>query len=86
MRIPVDFINADQSQDLKRGSYMIRVNQFVECVCDTEIPKSIVVDMGSAQKGDIFKLKDVVLPPLVRPAKGVATDTVLCVIKTARSK
>ena len=86
VRIPVEFVNAEQSQDLKRGSYVVRINQFVECVCDGEIPSNIIVDLSNAQKGDVFKLKNVQLPPLVRPSKGVTPDHVFCVVKTARSK
>lgn len=84
VRVPVEFANADQSQDLKRGSFMIRVNQFVECICDAEIPRSIVVDLANAQKGDVYKLSSLQLPPNVRPSKSVAADYVLCVIKSAR--
>jgi hypothetical protein len=84
VRIPIDFINADQSQDLKRGSFMIRINQFVECICDNEIPKSIIVDLANAQKGDVYKLNSLVLPPNVRPSKNVHSDYVLCVVKSAR--
>ncbi len=65
---------------------MIRINQFVECICDDEVPKSIVVDLATAQKSDVFKLKNVALPPKVRPSQNVPEDYVLCVVKSARSK
>lgn len=85
-RIPIEFVNEDQNQDLKRGSYVIRVNQFIQCTCDGDIPRNIVVDLGSTSKGAAIKISDLNLPPNVRPAKDVPLDLVICVIKSSRSK
>lgn len=86
LRIPIDFINEDQNQDLKRGSYVLRINQFLQCTCDGDIPRSLTVDLGSAPRGAVFKISDLNLPPNVRPAKNVPLDLVVCVIKSARVK
>ncbi len=85
LRIPIDFVNADQSLDLRRGCYIVRVNKSIECVCDDEVPQSVTLDLSSAQKGDVFRLNALKLPPKVRPAKTVAPDFVVCVVKSARS-
>lgn len=84
MRIPVEFINADQSVDLRRGSFLIRVNRFIECVCDMDIPKSLVLDLTGVQKGDVLKLQHVQFPPNVKPSRNVPPDFVVGVIKTTR--
>ena len=85
LRIPVEFINEDQSQDLRRGCFLVTVNQFVECVCDGEVPAKIVVDLSNVQKGEVIRLNDIVLPDKVRPAKTVGIDYVLGVVQSARS-
>ena len=84
MRIPVEFINADLCVDLRRGSFLVRVNRFIECECDMEIPKSLVVDLATAQKGDVLKISQIVFPPNVKPSRTVPPDFVLGVIRTAR--
>jgi large subunit ribosomal protein L25 len=84
----VTYVNADQSQDLKRGSYVIRINQFVEVLCEDAdaVPESLVVDLSTAQKGDVIRLRDIALPAKIRPFKSTAGEDVLCVVKSARSK
>lgn len=85
LRIPINFVNADQSLDLRRGCYIVRVNKYIECVCDDEVPQNVTLDLSAAQKGDVFRLNALKLPPKVRPAKTVAPDFVVCVVKSARS-
>lgn len=84
VRIPVVYKNMDQSADIKRGCFLVHVNQFVECVCDGPVPATIVVDLAEAKKGDIFRLTPELLPPKVRPAKTVSLDYVLGVVQSTR--
>jgi large subunit ribosomal protein L25 len=84
LRIPIEFVNAEQSQDIKRGSFVVSVQQYLDCVCDGEVPHSIALDLSGAQKGDIYRLSALGLPPQVRPAKNVAPDLVIAVVKTIR--
>lgn len=84
VRIPVEFINMDQSVDLRRGSFLIRVNRFVECVCGMEIPKSLVLDLTGAAKGDVLRLSSLIFPPGVKPSRHVPADFVIGVIRSAR--
>jgi hypothetical protein len=84
LRIPLEFINEDESPDMRRGCFLVRVNHFVECVCDDVVPAKIIVDLSEAKKGDVVRLSSVQLPPKVRPAKNVALDYVLAVIQTSR--
>lgn len=86
LRIPIDFVNEDQNQDLKRGSYVVRINQFLECTCDGEVPRNLTIDLGNAPRGAVFNMTHLKLPPNVRPAKSVPLDFVICIIKSARAK
>lgn len=85
LRIPVEYVNEDASQDLRRGSYLVRVNNFVEVVCDGDVPAKLTVDLSNAKKGDVFRLSTLKLPPKVRPSKRVPLDYVLGVIQSSRS-
>lgn len=85
IRIPIEFINEDQSQDIRRGCFVIKVHRFLECVCDEEIPEKITVDLTDARRGDIIRLHDLKLPAKVRPAKTVPLDFVVGVVKASRS-
>lgn len=84
LRIPVEFANQESSQDMRRGCFLVRVHQFVECICDGEVPSKIVADLSEAKKGDVIRLSNVKLPPQVRPAKKVPLDFVLGVVQSAR--
>jgi Ribosomal protein TL5, C-terminal domain len=88
MRIPVEFINADQSVDLRRGSFLTRVNRYVECICDNgvPIPQNLMIDLTGVMKGEVIRVGSLKLPPGVRPAPSVPGDFVLGVIKSSKSK
>lgn len=85
VRIPVEYINEDQSQDMRRGCFLVRVNNFVECVCDEAVPARITVDLANAKKGDVYRLNTVGLPPKVRPSRSVTLDYVLGVVQASKS-
>ena len=85
MRIPVDFINADMSVDLRRGCFLTRINRFVECICEHDVPTKLVVDLSGVQKGDVVRLSALTLPPGVRPSPTVPSDYVVAVIKSFKA-
>lgn len=84
LKIPIEFVNADQSADLKRGCFLFRVNKFLECICEGEVPSSIELDLTGAIKGQVFRINSpaLKLPPKVRPSPYVPSDFVLGIIKT----
>ena len=88
MRIPIEFINADQSVDLRRGCFLTRVNRYVECICDNsvDIPQKLSVDLTGVMKGEVIRLRALKLPSGVRPAPSVPGDFVLGVVKSSKSK
>jgi ribosomal protein L25 (general stress protein Ctc) len=83
MRIPINFKNTDDCVDLKRGSFLIRVNQFVECIVDNvdKMPGFIDVDVSGASKGSVLSLKNMVFPDGCRPSNNVPQGFVAGVIK-----
>lgn len=85
VRIPIEYINEDQSQDMRRGCFLVRVNNFVECVCDEAVPPRIVVDLANAKKGDVYRLTTTSLPPKVRPARSVSLDYVFGVVQASKN-
>lgn len=85
LKIPINFVNADASQDIRRGCFLVRVNNFLECECDEEIPANITIDLSNVKKGDVIRLSKIQLPPKVRPSKRVPLDYVFAVIQASRS-
>ncbi len=86
VRIPIQFVNEDQSAELKRGSFLVQVNKFVECLCEDTIPPTITTDVADIQKGDIIRLSALCFPPNTRPAPAVPLDFVAAVVRSGRSK
>eukprot|EP01033_Poteriospumella_lacustris_P016895 gene16896-12092_t len=82
--IPLAFINQDRSADLKRGSFITRVNKFIDCVCDEEIPAQLEIDVSDAAPGQVYRLNNINFPPKVRPAKTVPPDFVAAIVKSPR--
>lgn len=81
MRIPINFINEDKSQDLRRNCFLVRVNEYIDCVCESDVPQHITVDLADARKGDVLRLNSLLLPPKVRFASTVNSDFVVAVVK-----
>lgn len=84
LSIPLEFINDELSVDVKRGSMVVVVNKYIDCICDGEIPKTIKIDMSNCKNGDVVRLNSIPFPPLVRPAKTVPPDFVACVVKVLK--
>jgi hypothetical protein len=82
LKIPVSFINGDLSDAAKRGCFMVRVNNYVECVCDGDVPEKLVIDLANSRKGDVYRVNSITMPPQVRPYKTVPPDLVLLVVKS----
>ena len=84
VRIPIKFVNEEECLDYKKGGHRVDVNRYLECVCDAdEIPSHIIVDMTDKKIGDVINLKNMTLPPSLRPSKSVNVITyVASVIKS----
>ena len=84
LRIPLKYVNTDQSVDIKRGCYLVRVNRFVECVCAGDVPGHILVDCSDAKQDQVIRLQDIKLPSGVVPSVKIEDDYVLCIITSGK--
>ncbi len=59
VRIPIDFINAENSPGLKYGAFLNIIKRFVYIKAyPHDIPKRLVVDLSEKESGAIVTLKD----------------------------
>ena len=68
IEVPVNFINHDKSQGLKRGGVLNIVRRKVELRCPSEkIPESLVIDLDGIEIGESFKISSINLEADVTP-------------------
>ena len=81
VRIPVTFTGKDQNIDIKRGSFLVRVNKFIECTIDGNvIPQHITVDVTDAKLKDVIRINQAIMPEGCAPSDRVQEDHVLAII------
>ena len=85
LRIPFVFENADLSTDLKRGCFIKKVSQFIECVCTGPVPATITVNLANAKKGDVIRLDAIEFPAGTKPSKSVSKDFIVAVVQSAKT-
>lgn len=85
LRIPFVYENADLSTDLKRGCFIKKVHQFIECVCTGSVPTTITVNLANAKKGDVIRVDTIEFPPGVKPSKNVNKDFIVAVVQSAKN-
>ena len=88
MKIPINYINHQQSIDIRRGSYLRRATKFVDVVCEAgiDVPTVLNIDLTGREKGHIMRLDAIMFPSGVKPAKHVPSDLVISKISTKRGK
>jgi len=80
VKIPIHPINADQSPGVKRGGAVNIVTHTLEVICPADaIPEAIEVDVAGLEINHSRHLRDVALPPGVRPLVDVAATLVTVV-------
>ena len=61
--VPINFINEEKSNGLKRGGVLNTVRHELELVCDAaEIPEDVIVDLAGTDIGDSIHISQVTLP------------------------
>ncbi len=87
LKIPIKYINEEDCVDLRRGSFLVYVNHFIDCVVDAgvPVPQYITIDVSSANRFSVFGLKEIqaVLPEGVYIHKKVPKNYVVGTIKSA---
>jgi len=86
VEVPFSFFNEELSTDLKRGSFLQRVNKSMHITCapGVALPPSIPVDLANKSKGQVIHLHDVVLPEGVAADKSSAPNLVIAKVSTNR--
>jgi large subunit ribosomal protein L25 len=77
IKIPIVYINQEESPALKRDGYIIPVNKYVECIVEdgAPIPKALELECTGLQLKDVIKLNRLIFPDGVKPSKRVNPDT-----------
>jgi len=85
VRIPLEYINADLSDDIRRGCFIVSVNRFLECQCSGEIPSVLQVDLTGLKKNDVLTMAHIIFPTGVSPSTKMSrSNFVVGVVKVSR--
>lgn len=87
IKIPVRYINEEESPALKRGGFIVPINKTVECIVEegAVIPESIDLECTGLQLKAKLRLDKLIFPEGVRPSRRVKNDYLIGIIygKTA---
>jgi large subunit ribosomal protein L25 len=77
IKIPIVYINQEESPALKRDGYIIPVNKFVECMVEegVPIPEALELECTGLQLKDVIRLDRLIFPDGVKPSKRVNKAT-----------
>jgi large subunit ribosomal protein L25 len=73
LKIPIRFINQEESVALKRDGYIVPMRRYAECLIEdgVDIPESIDVECTGLRVRQVIRLKDLIIPDGVRISKRV---------------
>lgn len=77
IKIPIVYINQEESPALKRDGYIIPVNKFVECIVEdgVPIPPSLELECAGLQLKDVIRINRLIFPDGVKPSQRVNPET-----------
>jgi len=77
LKIPIVYINQEESPALKRDGYIIPVNKYVECIVEegVPIPKALELECTGLQLKEVIRLDRLIFPDGVRPSRRVNPET-----------
>jgi large subunit ribosomal protein L25 len=77
VKIPIVYVNQEESPALKRDGFIIPINRFVDCLIDdgVSIPEYLELDCTGAQVKEVMRLNRILLPEGVRPSKKINVNT-----------
>mmetsp|Transcript_16449 Transcript_16449/g.14831 ORF Transcript_16449/g.14831 Transcript_16449/m.14831 type:complete len:240 (+) Transcript_16449:69-788(+) len=81
LALPVEFVNDDANENSKFGYLIHDINNFVNCICESNIPRKLTVDVSTLKKNGVIRAEDLILPPGVQLDKKFDPKLVLCVYK-----
>lgn len=73
IKIPIVYINEDESAAMKRGGFVVPVNRHVSCVIEegVDIPEAIELDLTGAGLKEVVRIDRLIFPDGVKPSKRV---------------
>jgi large subunit ribosomal protein L25 len=73
LKLPLQYINEEESPALKRDGFVVPINKFVECFVEegVSIPESLEVECTDLQMKEVIRLDRVLLPEGVRYSERV---------------
>lgn len=73
IKIPIRYINEEESPGLKRGGYIIPINRYLECTVEdgVPIPESIDLDCTGVRIKDKLRIDRLIIPEGVLVSKNV---------------
>jgi len=76
IKIPVHYINEEESTVLKRGGFVVPINKFVECVIDegVQIPERLDVECSGLLK-EVVRFNRIMFPEGVHPSPNINPKT-----------
>lgn len=79
LRIPVQYINQEESPALKRGGFIIPINKYVKVLVEdgVAIPESIELDCTGARIKEQMRLDRLIIPDGVRVCKSIDKESFL---------
>mmetsp|Transcript_26383 Transcript_26383/g.61977 ORF Transcript_26383/g.61977 Transcript_26383/m.61977 type:complete len:405 (+) Transcript_26383:80-1294(+) len=77
LKIPLTYVNEEESAALKRDGFIIPVRKFVECIVEdgVPIPDAVEVECTGLQVKDIIRMDRLIFPDGVRPVDTLDLDT-----------
>lgn len=76
IKLPIVYVNEEESPALKRDGYIIPINRFVECVIEdgVRIPDHIELECTGVRIKDVLRLDRPIFPEGVKPSIRVKPD------------
>jgi large subunit ribosomal protein L25 len=77
IRIPIAYINEEESPALKRGGFIAPINRFISCIVEegVPIPERLELECTGLQMKEVARLDRIIFPDGVSLSKRVKTDT-----------
>jgi large subunit ribosomal protein L25 len=79
IKIPIVYVNEEESPALKRGGFLAPISRHVECIVQdgVPIPEKLELECTGLRVKDVVRMERIVFPDGVKPSKNVNMDQFL---------
>jgi ribosomal protein L25 (general stress protein Ctc) len=79
VKIPIVYINTEESPALKRNGFIVPVNKFVECIVEdgVPVPGALELECTGVMIKDVIRIDRIIFPDGVRPSDRVDVEKFL---------